>query len=77
MQVPVLLSGGEILITGIVPKLIIQVACLAVVDLAVREILVGIETTLLLMVEGGVAAGHWVEIWMALDLVLPRTEVKQ
>lgn len=76
VQAPVLLSGDEILIIGIILNLIIQVACHAVVDLAVRGILVGIETIPRLMVVEGVVAGHLVEVWMGLDLALVPSEVK-
>lgn len=75
MQVPALLSGGEIL-TATILNLVIWVACHDIVNSAVRGILVGTETILPIMVEEGVVAGHLVEVWMGLGLVLAPSEVK-
>lgn len=75
VQVPALLSGGEIL-TATILNLIIWVACHIIVNSAVRGILVGTETILPIMVEEGVVAGHLVEVRMGLGLVLAPSEVK-
>lgn len=77
MQVPLLLFAAEMEVITIVLSSIIQVALLAVVDLAEGEIWVDIETIRLLMVVGGMLVADFLgEVLMGLEWVLGHSEVK-